>query len=462
MRALWLTGKGSATSDVNRESRKETYAAILIASVILSVAAIYNQYPLVWPDTGGYIHFTNLIFRTPFYSLLLYPIHLTWSLWPVVFFQSVMVAHIIYLVLRTTFGSAGALRLLLTVLILGVFSSLPWITGLIMPDVFTSVLVLAVFLLAFRAQQLSRIEQAYLYVMVVLSVIVHLSHAPLAVAQILFIVIFGIVFRKSENLRVREWWVLFFPVLLSLSMLIGNNLVKYGSFQLSPGGYCFQLARLVADGPARAYLEKQCPQSKYALCEYLQELPKSSGKFLWDRTSPFKKVGGFYGYWKEAREIVLGTVKEYPIWVFQDALRNLCIQLTKFRTGKGLIPYVGAEHPTLDIRKFFPNEFHAYANSKQNRGVLNFRPLNLLHVSSVFMAAVFAGFGFYLYAKAGQWSQATLLIFIIFSIIINSLIAGAGSKPEDRYLSRLIWLVPFFGFSCLWDFFRQRIVKEEV
>ncbi|MBW1818595.1 MAG: hypothetical protein JRJ60_15745, partial [Deltaproteobacteria bacterium] len=289
-------------------SAVRSFAAILLSGVLLSAAAVYNRYPFVWPDTECYVRLSNLIFRTPFYSLLVYPVHLTWSLWPVVLFQSLIVAALLHLTLRTTFGSAGALRLLVTVFILTIISSLPWVTGLIMPDVFTSVLVLAVFLLGFRAELLNRFEQASLFVIVVISITVHLSHVPLAVAQICVIGIFGIAFRKSSRIRVSKWWVMAVPVLMSLGLILTNNIVNHDTAQLSPGGYCMQLARLVADGPAVSYLKEKCRHRRYALCEYIHELPDNSDRFLWGQDSPLSKVGGFDGYWREAQKIVWGTV----------------------------------------------------------------------------------------------------------------------------------------------------------
>ena len=53
----------------------------------------------------GYIHPVNLVFRSVFYNFLVAP--LTWaagSLWPIVFFQSLVLAYLIRLILREVFG----------------------------------------------------------------------------------------------------------------------------------------------------------------------------------------------------------------------------------------------------------------------------------------------------------------------------------------------------------------------
>ncbi|HZY59753.1 MAG TPA: hypothetical protein VFE56_08325, partial [Candidatus Binataceae bacterium] len=75
-------------------------ATLLAATLVLSGAAIYNGYPLVYPDTGDYVALADISFRSIFYSLLIAPARLTGSLWPVVFLQSLIVAHLLRLILR--------------------------------------------------------------------------------------------------------------------------------------------------------------------------------------------------------------------------------------------------------------------------------------------------------------------------------------------------------------------------
>src|SRR5271167_4220384 len=79
-------------------------ATLLTSALLLSSVAIYNGYPLVWPDTGGYLAPVNLGFRSMFYSFFVYPMGLAGSLWPVVFAQGLLVAYLLRLVLREVFA----------------------------------------------------------------------------------------------------------------------------------------------------------------------------------------------------------------------------------------------------------------------------------------------------------------------------------------------------------------------
>ena len=116
---------------------------ILASAAMLSWVALLNQFPLVFPDTLSYAT-TAYLGEIPgmfsaFYSFLILPLHLGISLWPVVLVQGGLLGHLLYLVVRSTSGGeAGKVETLIILLALALFSSLPWFTGQVMPDVFTS------------------------------------------------------------------------------------------------------------------------------------------------------------------------------------------------------------------------------------------------------------------------------------------------------------------------------------
>src|SRR5579863_3944706 len=92
-----------------RPTRYHDAFILLISAALLSSIAVYNGYPLVWPDTGGYLSLVNLTFRSMFYSFFVYPARLTGSLWPIVFAQALLIAYLLRLLLREVFAiSSGA------------------------------------------------------------------------------------------------------------------------------------------------------------------------------------------------------------------------------------------------------------------------------------------------------------------------------------------------------------------
>jgi hypothetical protein len=422
-------------------------ATLLAATLVLSGAAIYNGYPLVYPDTGDYVALADISFRSVFYSLLIAPAHLTGSLWPVVFLQSLIVAHLLRLILRVVFSiGSGAAFLVITVL-LCILTSLPWYTGFIMPDIFTGVLVLCLFLLAFCRPCLTGGERKYIAGLAVAAAAVHLSHLPLAVGFLFMALLARLALTKRREIPLPNVTAPALVVAAAVLLILTRNYVTHREVTFSPGGYAFPLARLIADGQAVRYLRENCPERKYALCAYIEELPHESSDFLWSTRSPFRKVGWIDGYRREGGEIVVRTISRYPLSTLNSALRNTIGQIAAVRTGDGLRSWINRAYPTDELRSCYPAEFKAYENSRQSRELLAFDGLNRLHIAVVVLSAVYSCAAALIFARRGQWLPVELLITIAGAVLINAFVAGALSGPNSRYGSRLIWLVPFFALA---------------
>jgi hypothetical protein len=425
-------------------------ATLLAATILLSSAAIYNGYPLVWPDTSGYIGLNNpsLYFRSFFYNLFIFPTLLTGSLWPVVFVQSLIIAHLLQLVLRTVFSTVSTPVFLGITALLSLLSSLPWFTGLIMPDIFTSVVVLSLFLLIFCPHRLEPGELKYLFALTTVATAVHFTHFPLAVGLLLAGMISHLAAKNHNKLPVAYLARPFFAVALALGLLLANSYLSHGFIGISPGGYAFPLARLVADGPAVRYLREHCSEKEYALCNYIDDLPSTSEDFLWSADSPFLMVGWFEGYRLEGQEIVEGTISHYPLWTLQTAMRNTIHQVRTFRTGCGLIPYLESSYPTATIREYLQGDFHAYEVSKQNRDRLGLNKFNRLHKAFIALSLLYALIVFLIFLKRREWLLVYLFIAIAFAYLLNAFLCGAISGPNGRYASRLIWMLPFVSLAA--------------
>jgi hypothetical protein len=233
----------------------------------------------------------------------------------------------------------------------------------------------------------------------------------------------------------------------ALLLMLTRNYVMHREVTFSSGGYAFPLARLVADGQAVRYLRESCPQRKYALCAYIEELPHESSDFLWSAWSPFRKVGWIDGYRREGREIVVRTISRYPLSTLNSALRNTVAQIAAVRTGDGLRSWINRVYPTDELRSCYPAEFKRYENSRQSRELLAFDGLNRLHMAVVVLSAIYSCVAAVIFARRRQWLPMELLVTIAGAVLINAFVAGALSVPNSRYGSRLIWLVPFFALA---------------
>lgn len=427
----------------------KTLGALLIASLFLSGVAFYNGYPLVYPDTGKYIGLQVISYRSFFYNLFIYPSLWFHTLWLVVFVQSLIVAHLLRLVLLVVFRLASALIFLAVMVFLCLLTNLPWFTGFVMPDIFTGVLILSLFLLVFYGDSLTRGEKNYLFALTVLAVSVHHSHIPLALGLLLSVWLLRMLMRKREVFPPMYLLRAGLALTLALMLLLANGYRSYGVLTISPGGYSFLLARLVADGPAVLYLREYCPEKKYALCSYLDELPADSDEFLWPLDSPFRKVGGIDGYRLEGQKIVKETIFHYPFLVIQNALRNTARQLFMINNWYGICSYLKSSQPTDTIRSYFPRDFSAYESSRQSQNTLGLKKFNRLHKIVACICLLWAAIACYLFRKRRQSAPVLFLVSIVFAYLVSSLITGILSVPHNRYGSRIIWLLPFFSIASL-------------
>jgi len=429
---------------------------LLLATLLLCGVAFYNGYPLVYPDTGGYLGLHENLLRSFFYNLFLAPALWAHTLWLAVVLQSLMVAHLLRLVLRVVFGLTSPLALLGLMIPLCLLSNLPWFTGFIMPDIFTGVLILALFLLVFCLPALGAGEKNYLFVLVIVAVMVHFSHIPLAlgllaVAGLLKVMMRNSRFWSSPPALGRATLAVGVAVLL----LVANGYRTYGILTISPGGYAFLLARLVADGPAVRYLREQGAEKNYAIYAYVDQLPADSDAFLWPAGSPFRKLGWVDGYRREGQTVVIETVRHYPVLVGKLVLWNTLRQLPMVNNWYGLAPYLDTSHPTDAIREYVPGDFTAYASSRQSQNTLGLKRFNQVHRLVLVLCLPLAAAMLWFYLKHRQFLPVLFLAALTGAYGLSAFITAALSGPHNRYGSRLIWLLPFFCTASILNVIRH-------
>ena len=161
-----------------------TFAAVFCCALLIA-PAIWNGFPLLQYDTGGYLarwyEGTLVPSRAVIYGLMLTagsPI----AFWPVLALQAILTAWVIALTLRSH-GFGRPLQLVVTVAILSVTSTLPWLTAILLTDIFCGLAVIALYLLLMRGEKLSSGECIGLTVLIAVSAAIH--SATLAVLMVL-------------------------------------------------------------------------------------------------------------------------------------------------------------------------------------------------------------------------------------------------------------------------------------
>ena len=414
-----------------------------LASLALLWPAFRNGYPLVFSDTGTYLsqaiqHYLGWD-RPPFYSLVLLPLHMCITTWPAIAWQSVLTVWVLRLVLRWVAPEAGAWRLAALTFVLAVASPLPFVVAELTPDLFTGLMVLALLLLVLASERLAPVERWGLAALVAFAMAAHLSNLPIGLALLVVLLVLrrrlgaAVPLGRGERMRLAG------APALAVAALMAANLTGHGWASVAPYGNVFLLARVIADGPGRDVLRRDCPRPGWALCGQLVRLPHSADGFLWRPDGPLARAGGAKRVSREADAIIRAAVVAEPWRELRKAADNALRQLIRFRTGDGLHPWPATVTPWL-TRDFPPFEQRTYAAARQTRGLPVVPPgLPALH-----LAAVLATLAFCLAALPGALRRRApsggLIVASLAVLVLNAGVTGALSGPHARYQSRVMWL----------------------
>jgi hypothetical protein len=445
-------------------------AAILLAAPLLLWPAVFNGYPLVFSDTGTYLsqavhHYLGWD-RPVFYSLFLLPLHLTLTTWPVIVAQALLTTATLHLLRRSLLPSVSAWWLVPLTGMLVIISALPWLVSLIMPDLLTGLLVLSLGLLAFAAPSLSRGETIWLTGFTAFMIAAHQSHLMLALFLLPVMLPFQRWLRPTTEptlakpdgrlARVRRSFAatyfcietLVAPVVVAPALacvaLVAVNLIGYHRASVAPFSNIFSLARVIYDGPGMRTLKRDCPQTHWRLCDYINQFPANADLFLWQTDGPMAHAGGAKLVSVEANAIMLATLRTEPLAELQAVLDNTTRQLGRFATGDELDPWPDSVTPWI-VQDFPRFEVDTYLTARQTNNMLRVPAwLIALHRATALIGVGVCG-ALLPFTLRHRPRVGAFLALVLLAVPINALITGGLSGPHDRYQTRVMWLPPLLA-----------------
>ena len=138
--------------------RRALWALVSLCCVALLIApALWNGFPLLQYDTGGYLApwyegRLGSAARCPMACMLAAGRHP--DFWPVLLVQSALTVWVLALTLRAHGLGGRPLLLLAIVAALCLLTTLPWLTAILLTDIFAGLGVLALYLLLLRDETL--------------------------------------------------------------------------------------------------------------------------------------------------------------------------------------------------------------------------------------------------------------------------------------------------------------------
>lgn len=454
-----LTGRDST------RLKSQQLAALTASSLILSWVAIANGFPLVFADSGTYLRIPLELYyptdRPPIYGLAIgLPLWLI-GIWGIVAVQAIGSALIIAMTLSIGWGRLRPLDVVATCAFLAVASSLPWFVGQIMPDLATGFVPLVLFALLARPADTPLWHRAGLGAVLTLLIAVHLSHVLLASGLLMLAAIAMLLTGTARRETVRRSLPAALAILLALLGLSSLNRVAGYEFRPALSSDTFLLARLFDGHVAQPTLARLCRRQALAHCAVRSlvddpAIAKPGQAYLWDQRSPIGTMlrRDRTAVIAEQRRIIRTVLHDDPGGVATLAWQGFAEQLSTVR--KGVLPSYTADMQISRILKArLPSDFQAFENSRQQRnalGPLKFAPDVAVAVAVVLLLPLMLVWAM----RRRQWPLLGLTGLVVATLLLNAAITGDLSGPDDRYQSRVLWLLPLLASYFAIAFVRRR------
>jgi hypothetical protein len=449
----------AVTAAVARRLAWPAAAALMVA---LLGPALWNGFPLIYADTGGYLlrPFAGALElgRSALYGAFL-AAAIPLEFWPNVLVQAALAIWIIVLTLRTHLEGLRPAIVLLVVLALAGLTSLPWTVSQLMPDVFVPLAALAFHLLAFRSTQLRTIEIVGLGALAAFAIASHMSILGMGLALLAAYAVMLLPALRFELPRPR----LALPaaaLCAGIGLALTSNAMIGGQFAFTPGGANFLFGRLVQDGIVGRYLERVCPDPTLRLCAYRNELPESNDDWMWSPESPFHKLGSWQEFTPEAERIIVGTILTDPGAHIVTAVRAALQQLVTLGTGEGVSPE-DHQHAVWVLSEHAPYAMARFNAAGQQRDLFDFTAINWVQVP-IALTATAALPIIVVLLRRRRPAVAALALTALLALLANAAICGIFSVPNARYQSRLAPIAALAALVAVLDLRRSRQSRSQL
>lgn len=428
---------------------------ILVGALILYGPTLYNGFPIFHSDSGTYTRcaFTNIveIDRPLMYSLFIKYTSLYYSLWLTVFAQALLLAGVLYVLLKGLIKQEQKFGIyyLVTITILSLFTSLGWYIAQIMPDILSSVLIICITCLLF-IENLSKFKQIILSLIFIFCCASHFSHQLIAFVVsglLLLLVLYSRLIKNTLWISAKKITLI---VLLSVSSYFTVFLVNYthgGGLTYSRSSHAFLMAHFIESGIVKKFLIENCNKPEFKNCKtclYKDSLENEIDYFLWDYNSSFYKVGG----WEHSADeynFITSKMLRSPTYLLKNIVYSCKCgfkQLVRNDIGEGLFACGEFTAPGIEIKKHFSGELATYLQSKQNTEEI-FATFKLISVFQYILLCI--SVLYLIYCFFDRNAENKLLKYVSFAItamvIVNSFVTAGLSTVHDRFQARVSWLL---------------------
>ena len=313
-------------------------------------------------------------------------------------------------------------------------TSAAWFTSFVMPDIFAGLALLAFLILAYPGETpLSGRVSAYLLLLIGFAFAAHVSHVPLIAGLSVFAVgqVLWSAFRGRTWPRLTQIARLVAPVGIGVAAVLASSFIGFSEVSLAPKRLPLILARSIADGPARWYLQKHCATEKYVICDLFPVIPSRIEDVLFgpDGLRARATPDQMEAIRREEPVIVSRAARAYPLYQITRAASAFGRQLWHFDLADTDFTrqVVRAAEGSITLQSV-----------TENVGAR--RVANLAAYGGVAAAIVYLlWLGLSRRLRRGEGG---LLLLALAGLAGNAAVTGILSGVAHRYQARIIWVVP--------------------
>lgn len=426
----------------------------IMAVVLLIWPALYNGYPLFYADSGTYlissIHVEVPVDRPFFYGFFLRITTMQAVMWIAIVLQGLISFWIINKTIQVLYPTGTRVFKAAVFLLLAILTGLPWYTAQVMPDLFTALSVLAIYLI--YADQSARLRTQIAYHLI-LFFMIGTHYSNLLITGIV-IGLFALVFAKKVwfNRQSYRWKTL---SLLSTVFLVAftHSFITYtqfGTFRMSRGSNLFLIAKCLETPLLKTYMRENKNNIAIPFSDCIDSIPNSACGFLWGAESPLNQLGIKRVEVNEAYGPVISDIfsqSTYRNWFIRESVSATGKQLLFHKVGSGLISYNDGGGCYFALKKYYENELSQFLNARQQRFGLEDNYHNYISAWVFYLSVIIIVIG--IFVKSIRRKFGTFILFILLGVLTNAFITASLANVYDRLQVRVVWLLTFAAILIL-------------
>jgi hypothetical protein len=418
----------------------------VFAVALLCLPALWNCFPLMFDDVGGYLERwptgTLGLGRSTVYGLLLWTTRWA-SFLPVVLLQALVTTFVVDCALRAFSAGRSPWTLPGTIAAIAMTSGAAFFASKLSPDAWVAPGVLALHLVAWRIDSLSKFEST---AMVAIVAVAGASHMAIlgVLAGLSVLDLIAWLLRRRLHITPRRLSVAIAATWSGVALLLVTDAFVAGRFTLTPGGSVFFLGRLLEDGMLGEILAEECPRPDWKLCNFRTELPTYAEAFIWDANSPLYKLGNMDNprTRREVASIIARSLLNHPFEHIGRATTLTVEQFLDTGVGGSMEP-VASAHTRWTLMHYAPWVLPRHDTARQQVEAIDLTAWSDWVVVPVAVTASVALPMLAVFMWRQHCRQEALLATMLFLVLVgNAAICGVSSSPNDRYQARLVWLAP--------------------